>query len=99
MTDKYVVYKADHLKLVGRACGVDYYEEVEGRQLTDCVVIRLQDRFASAGLHGYASCIQGVIEAAKDAGVPLPGNLEEVRDYFFEMAEAAEHYPRKKWPD
>lgn len=92
MRDKYVVLAYD-----------DYYRRGDyGKAMTplnDCVVIRLQDRFAAAGLHGYASCIQSVIEAAKESGVPLPANLEDVRDYFFQAAEQAEAYDRKKWPD
>ncbi len=91
MKEKYLVYKINYETPEG--------DRFVGPLLKDCVVIRLQDRFAAAGLHGYASAIQSVIEAAKEADVPLPDNLEDIRDYFFEMAEAAEQHPNKKWPD
>lgn len=93
MIQKYAVFKVRETEMNGEQL-MEIVDEVK-----DFMVIRFQDVFAAPGLYAYANVIQTWIERDKLEGRPIPPELEELRDTFFEAANEAEHYPVKKIPD
>jgi hypothetical protein len=82
---KYVVFKRE-----------EYAESDEIEPLDDCVVIRLQDVFAAGALYTYANSIRTTVEILSQRS-PLENRdvteieyLNELADYFMEMAAKAE---------
>lgn len=88
---KYVTFKREDLdKLLSEMAAVDpsLALGVLGRiELTDAVVIRRQDYFASPALATYASCIAITTVLMQDAQVKE--RLRRVGDYFQRQSELA----------
>lgn len=113
MADKYVIFKAkdfnderaswDDEQSYDAGCAFDNLADMV---VPDAIVIRLQDVFAAPGLYTYANNIQNYIEMLEhftpgtvDLPTGLIEQLEEVRDYFFDMANTASQSENKKLPD
>jgi hypothetical protein len=105
MTDKYLVFPVSADK-------GDYSTHCfpTDTAIGDAVVIRLQDVFSSSAFYAYANEIRTstevIHELFKGFESSLPGSvkgqinrLEEIADYFFDMAMKAEEYQGKKVPD
>jgi len=95
---KYVVIKREDLDAMynGRE---SYKREVLAKALDGCVVIRLQDVFAAPALHSYAAAM-GVATRFMMDGLPAKRHLQDLADYFHEMAMKAEdEHTDKKVPD
>jgi len=84
---KYIVYKREEFCFDGQQ---EYCE------LEDAVVIRLQDVFAAGALYTYAASIRTTVEilsqrsALGSAEVTEIERLNEIADYFMDMAAKAE---------
>ena len=86
--DKYIVFNR-----------AEFFKEdsgIEGIELKDCVVIRLQDVFAAGALYTYANSIRTVVEILNQRSPLLEQDvdeivyLNEVADYFMDCAAKAE---------
>lgn len=98
MKQKYAVFKVKEVDTIaGGDPGEVTLELIE--EVKDFMVIRFQDVFAAPGLYAYANVIQTWIERDKLEGRPIPPELEQLRDDFFEAAEQAANFPVKKIPD
>lgn len=111
--DKYLVFKREEFmefiqELIDRNIDPAATTPKTIGALEDAIVIRRQDVFAAPGLYAYAHTIQTFIDAinfsedwyaAMHSRTPDIEKLEQLRDFFAEMAMMAEQYPSKKIPD
>lgn len=69
--------------------------DLDAARIEDAMVIRQQDVFAPGVLHTYASAVQSAIEVIGHMTDDRATDLEELRDRFFEAAEASVAMHRK----
>lgn len=93
--DKYVSFKRDAFESWQKESGLA--ERLPG-QLKDAVVLRLQDRFATTALQSYADTVSNTIEVLEELEQVVPLELYELRDTFFEFAEAARSHVSRRTP-
>lgn len=98
--EKYIVFKRDDFHWEN---GQDLFDITPKDEVSDAVVIRLQDVFAESALWTYANEIRAALEILWLMGHTPDGNeivqrLDEIAEYFAEMANAAGR-ARKKVPD
>lgn len=114
ISDKYVVLKIsdwlDNRQILNAAADDPHHpdpsgavnkviKDLDAARLDDAVVIRQQDIFAAGVLFTYAGAVQTAIEVLGQQNIPVPDELQDLRDRFFEFASAAEASPIKKFPD
>lgn len=93
---KYTVIKTDDLEGIfgvfnhrGDERVAAIMDAIGQAKIADAVVIRRQDHFAPAALHGYAFSIM-VALSVMDKATPVREKLQAVADYFHEQAVLAE---------
>lgn len=75
--------------------GVGYLPEphlilMAGNLISDCVVLRLSDRFAASAIRAYADAVINAIEVTRESGVEPPPDLLALADEMVSYAEDAE---------
>jgi hypothetical protein len=105
--DKYIVFKRSDLdsilsRVTGDSDGGDHWntipEDVMRQQVTDAVVIRLQDVFAPAVLSNYAHQIDLALKLSPDMPKEQRRNLTDLSLYFQNLSLRAEEQQSTKLP-
>lgn len=90
MDSKYVVFKGEEFREWQLESGLP---EDLPTPLDDAEVIRQKDLFAAAAYQSYADSVAVAVEVLEDLGHPVPAEMIQLRDHFFEAAGSARRSP------